>query len=161
MEYTDVEIEFIKRTLKLIDQYEYLKYNLHSDERFEVTLLTNCLLGLIVFPKEKSFSKIPTDRLLQSLKCDMGIHESYINPKYKTLRHLIEDLRNAIAHLNLKFESDESTNEIKKIVFLDDKTNPNETVAGFYAVELVSFIRYYSNWLIRNIQYFNSKNKNI
>ena len=158
MEYSNVEIEFVKRTLKLINQYEHLKYNLNIDERYEVTLLINCLLGVIVFPKEKSFSKIPNDRILKNLKKEMGINKSYINPKYRTIRDFIEDLRNPIAHSNLNFESDETTNEITKIIFLDNTTNPNEIVASFCPEELISFIRYYSDWVIKNIQFFNSNN---
>lgn len=56
MEYEIFERDFIVRTLKIIRQYE--KY-VPVSEQFEVTLLINCLLGLLVLPKERCYVDIP------------------------------------------------------------------------------------------------------
>ncbi len=47
MEYKYIEIDFMKRTKKLINDYK-------GEHR--VTLLINCCLGLLVLPKEKHFN---------------------------------------------------------------------------------------------------------
>lgn len=51
MEYSQIEKDFVKRTLQLIEQYK---------GEYEVTLLINCCLGLLVLPKEKYFKSIPS-----------------------------------------------------------------------------------------------------
>ncbi len=152
MEYKDFDIDYIERTVKIIEQYEILKHQININERFEVTLLTNSLLALIVFPKEKFYSVIPTDRIFTDLKKEMGIPNSFISEKYKTIRELIIDLRHSIAHLNFDFESDHNTNEINKIIFRDDSTETNPIIAEFIPSELANFIRYYSSWQIKNIR---------
>ncbi|MDP1800990.1 MAG: HEPN family nuclease [Bacteroidota bacterium] len=52
--FKDIEIEFVQRTLNLISQYESSVHKLKLEEQYNYTLLINCLLGLIVLPKEKS-----------------------------------------------------------------------------------------------------------
>ncbi|MEW6226592.1 MAG: HEPN family nuclease [Bacillota bacterium] len=64
MEYEIFERDFIVRTLKIIRQYE--KY-VPVSEQFEVTLLINCLLGLLVLPKERCYVDIP-DVLIEELE---------------------------------------------------------------------------------------------
>jgi len=46
--------DFIRRTLHIIEHY---------DGPYGVTLLINCLLGLIVLPKEKDFNGINDSKL--------------------------------------------------------------------------------------------------
>ena len=55
MEYVNLEIDFIDRTLKILKQYEDRLAEKEHNERFEITLLINCLLGLLIVPKEKGF----------------------------------------------------------------------------------------------------------
>ena len=53
MDYEVVECDFISRTLELLQQYDgAIIKSMPEEERFEVTLLINCLLGLIVLPYE-------------------------------------------------------------------------------------------------------------
>ena len=58
-----VEIEFVRRILNLVNQYEQLKELFDFEEQYNHTLLINCLLGLIILPKEKSLSFIPKQRM--------------------------------------------------------------------------------------------------
>lgn len=101
MEYDpDFARSFMKRTLALATEY---------DGPLDATLLVNCLLGLLIVPKEALIEKIPTtefDSLLQwgikpdSIKrlgrCDYG-HEHRPN-----LRQLVRRLRNAVAHFRIE-----------------------------------------------------------
>lgn len=62
--YANFEEDLVMRTMMLIDQYhEEIIPNKPFQEQLNYTLLLNCLLGLIVMPKEMALSAIPTDRL--------------------------------------------------------------------------------------------------
>jgi hypothetical protein len=92
-------LEFMRRTLEVVQNY--------SGPR-DASILFNCLLGLLVVPKEKMFAHIPTDPLgslhewgidpavIKARKCECG--ERYP----KTVRHLVRCLRNAVAHFNVR-----------------------------------------------------------
>jgi hypothetical protein len=51
--YHNIEREFVERTLQLIDQYYEVLDHYPFEEQFNYTLTINCLLGLIVMPKER------------------------------------------------------------------------------------------------------------
>lgn len=119
------EEDFIKRTKKLLEQYES---NTSNEEKYEVSLLLNCCVGLLLLPKERHFSKINNNLLLNS---DWGISESDIiitenNPK--SVKNTIRHLRNAIAHDGFKFLEPEDGNEIEKIKFTDINFSATITV---------------------------------
>lgn len=115
--FRNVETEFIERTLKVIAQYEVRQKEYNFDEQYNHTLLINCLLGLIVLPKERTISYLPTDRLLITLKTDMGISISTFNPDFIYLKDLIVALRHAIAHFNIEFHSNDDKFLIDRIEF--------------------------------------------
>lgn len=131
MEYEEqFERDFMKRTLFLLREYA---------GPYEATLLLNCLLGLLVVPKEKSFEKIPTDPISDLKK--WGISPSSIksvgkrtpkNPHPDTLRGVVWNLRNAVAHFGLTPLHQEG--ECKGFVFRDDQ-------AGFTAEISVGELR--------------------
>ncbi|NIJ55423.1 HEPN family nuclease [Dyadobacter arcticus] len=148
--YRNVEIDFIERTLELISQYEGLLYRFKFDKQFNYTLLTNCLLGIIVFPKEKAISFLPKDRITEKLRVTMGINESTINKDYVDLQSFVYALRNSIAHFNIEFESQNEEFLIDRIVFNDYQKAAGHVVASFVPVELLSFIRYYGSWFVSN-----------
>ena len=54
--YKNLEIDFVHRTLNLITQYENILHKYEYKEQYNYTLLINCLLGLVVVPKEKSLT---------------------------------------------------------------------------------------------------------
>lgn len=98
--YKNIEIDFIERTLGLIAQYEGILHRYNFEQQYNHTLLINCLLGLVVFPKEKAISYLPKERITSRLKGDMGIFISTFNEEYTDLKSLIVALRHAIAHFN-------------------------------------------------------------
>jgi hypothetical protein len=101
MEYAaQFERDFMSRTLTLVRQYS---------GPYDATLLLNCLLGLLIVPKETSIDKIPTDPISELKK--WGIEPSSImkfgrttdtNRYPKTLRGIVWNLRNAVAHFRFK-----------------------------------------------------------
>lgn len=149
--FKDLEYEFIERTLNLITQYESLLHNYPFEEQYNYTLLINCLTGLIVMPKERTIDAIPGDRLLSSVKKDMGLVYSFVDPRYTTLRDLILKLRNSVAHFYIEVKSDPDGVIIDEIIFYDEYKVPRHDVAIFKAAELWPFIRYYADWLRSNL----------
>lgn len=91
---------FMRRTLEIAKNYECA---------YDATLLVNCLLGLLIVPKESLIETVPAEPLknisnwgikLGSIKdfgkCDYG-HKHEPN-----LRQIIRRLRNAVAHFKIE-----------------------------------------------------------
>lgn len=100
MEYgTEFELEFMRRTLRLVHNYTGPS---------DATLLLNCLLGLLIVPKEKSINKIPEDAVSDLDR--WGISPSSIERWGKikgkdhpqNLRQLVWSMRNAVAHFRIE-----------------------------------------------------------
>ena len=95
----DFKRDFLRRTLTLIKEYE---------GPYDATFLVNCLLGLLVVPKEAWYEDIPKEDF-NSLS-DWGIRPDSITPgkcKYgyehqPNLRQLVTKLRNAVAHFDVE-----------------------------------------------------------
>lgn len=156
--YKNLEIDFVERTLNLIAQYESAQYKFEYHNQYNYTLLINCLLGLIVLPKEKSISHLPSVFLDQKLKTQMGLINSTINESYTNLKKLIIALRHSISHFNIKVISDlDEEQTIDQIIFEVDDNNMKIQVANFRANELLPFIRYYATWLLYNLKNFSKK----
>ena len=110
---SDFERDFSQRTLKLVSEYGYEKYS--------TTLLVNCLLGLLIVPKETMLQAVPEVPLTElgawginpaSIK-NPGVRRHERDPDPNTLRGLVFSLRHAVAHFRLK------------------PVPPNETVTAF------------------------------
>ena len=113
MEYDEIEVDFIERTLELICKYK---------GNYEVTLLINCCLGLLVLPKEKHLEsipkqKIPTTGSLWGLSRDSVTGVGCEHCGYK-LSNVIRRIRNGICHFHVKTLPD-GTGEIGKIEIKD------------------------------------------
>lgn len=73
----------------------------------DATLLLNCLLGLLVLPKEKALSQLPDDRdisgwgLPPTAITSMGTAEKGV-PIPAHLRNVVQRLRNAVAHFRIE-----------------------------------------------------------
>ena len=80
----------------------------------------------------------------------MGLRQSEIPPKIKTLKELIEKLRNSVAHFDMNVISKDDSNLIDYIEFKDAENN--EIIAKFHADELFKFLKYYSNCLLENLR---------
>lgn len=137
--------------MKLIAQYEGIMHKYNFEEQYNYTLLLNCLLGVIVLPKERLYSHIPNHRITKALKAEMGLIETNINADCKTLRDLIHALRNSIAHYSFEIISETKDYLIDRIVFKTPQDNGHELIANFKATELLPFLRYYADWVKSNL----------
>lgn len=148
--YADLEYEFIERTLALIMQYESILPRFPFKEQYNHTLLINCLLGLIVMPKERIMTYIPKKELTHEFRMEIGLQQSSINTSITNLKDLIIKLRHSLAHFDIEVESKDEKLLIDEIVFKD---NGGEIVR-FAASELAPFVRYYSTWLLSNLKQY-------
>ncbi len=124
MNYDTVEHDFVCRTLDILQQYRTLvQPHVAESEQYEVTLLLNCLLGLIVVPFEHQKCKqealaetrisepVMCDgdaRLISELDADWGLsnlnietfidHGDKVQAEKRTLRKIIAMFRHGMAH---------------------------------------------------------------
>lgn len=116
MEYEkDFVKSFVERSLKIADEY---------NGEYDSTLLLNCLLGLLVGPREKANHRI-TDVPMADLEA-WGIPASSVQGKCqcggtypKILMQLTRCLRNAVAHFDIK--PIHSNGRVSGFVFEDEK----------------------------------------
>lgn len=123
MEWKNVQLDIIERTLKILQQYDdFVKSEreINKDiEELEIALLINCLIGLLIFPYERatrdrppgSVPICPNDTItikdldekwgLQNVKteiiCDFS-HKIIMPPINASLRIFIYRMRNSISH---------------------------------------------------------------
>ncbi|MFZ5809259.1 MAG: HEPN family nuclease [Chloroflexota bacterium] len=152
MEYEIFERDFIVRTLKILNQYETLVMGkVAESEQFEVTLLINCLLGLLVLPKERCYVSIPELSLDQLTEWGLapefiqswGNHPHNLKPEqYCTLLEIVQRLRNGVAHTHVKPLG--NGNEITKLEFTDRN--------GFRAVVPVQNLKIFVTKLAQSVK---------
>ena len=109
MDYEQISRDFAKRTKAIIEQYS-------GD--YEVTLLVNCCLGLLVVPKEKDLAKIPHETIPEAGEV-WGLSRESVTVKcgecgYE-LRDVIRRIRNGICHFNITSIPDDK----RQIQFLE------------------------------------------
>lgn len=149
--YHNLEFDFIERTMRLISQYYEILDQYPFKEQFNYTLTINCLLGLIVMPKEKVMSYIPDTRLTADFRNQIGMEYSEIGNGIRTLRELIRGLRRSVAHFDINVISEDDRNFIDWIEFKDTQ-NGGKTIANFRSSELLPFLRHYSGCLLQNLE---------
>ena len=126
MKRKSIEKDFVENTLHILQNY---------DGRYGVTLLVNCLLGLIVLPKERDYNHISGKEGIHFY--DLGIEDSdirswgNIEEGQRTAARFLRCMRNSIAHIHI--ESISSEGEIESLLFSDK--------SGFEAVLRIEKIK--------------------
>ena len=152
MRWETVQRDFVERTLKIVEQYDdYRDLKYASQEGFdelEVTLLVNCLTGLIVVPYEYATRGSPKRGSIEvcqgdtvaikNLCADWGLENAQIDNicdfehkpiqavKDATLRLFIYRIRNAIAHS--RFEDGTKTTDGIGVVYQVTPYDPNHSL---------------------------------
>jgi len=130
--------------LKIIDQYG--KCIAKDGENYEVTLLVNCLLGLLVLPQQRRHALIP-DVSLDRLS-EWKIQSSFIKnwgtakkgkPAPKTLKEFVRRLRNSVAHFRI--EAGGTQADIERLNFSDT----NGFSATIPVANLKSFVKKFAS----------------
>lgn len=112
----NAETDFITRTKTLLEQYDQNNSTRQSGDTYDVTLLLNCLIGLVIIPRERYTNKIPKIEV----DGDWGIakHIQVIKGGKKTLKETVRHIRNSIAHGKVTPISEDSES-ITHVEFID------------------------------------------
>lgn len=136
--YKQQEFDFVDRTQKIIEQYESI--GLAEDEKYDVTLLINCLTGLLILPQQHWFSNLPKEIVTNE---KWGISETDISfiksGELKNVEEVSRHIRNSIGHYNYQIFSDEKE-KLSSIEFLDfqDHTKTVQTFKAKFTIEQLS-----------------------
>lgn len=149
--YNNLELDFIERTIRLIGQYTDMVQSLEFEDQLNYTLTINCLLGLVVMPKERVITYIPKKLLDEVSKREMGLVNSAIDESIKNLQELIQHLRHSIAHFDIEVVSTCQNNLVDFIEFKGSGNQP-EVIARFSAPEIFPFLQYYAQGLSENLR---------
>lgn len=112
--YKQQEFDFIHRTKSIIEQYN--KFKISEDDKFEVTLFLNCLVGLFILPQQHWFDNVSTKLISEE---EWGIKESHIlfikETETKNVKDIARHIRNSISHYRFKVfgNTDKKISEIK------------------------------------------------
>lgn len=112
VEEKSIEKDFVERTLHILENY---------DGPYGVTLLVNCLLGLIVLPKERDFNHVLQNKDLSF--DDLGLEDGdilswgKIKEEERDVARFMRCMRNSIAHIHI--ESISAEGEIESLRFID------------------------------------------
>jgi HEPN pEK499 p136 len=137
----DFDREFMRHTLRILEAY---------DGEFDATILVNCLLGLLVVPKESFLDAILPEAPLTELPA-WGIKPQSIyhpgkaypgNPNPKTLRGLVISLRHAVAHFRIKPIPHKS--DVHSFEYRNDR--------GLHAVISLAEMREFTKKLARHLE---------
>lgn len=152
--YTNFETDFIERTITLIEQYTETVEQHPFEQQLNYTLTLNCLLGLIVMPKERVVNLLPSVSLTPELKMQMGLNLSRLPGPPMTLDRLIIKMRHSIAHFCVETRSLTGENLMDEIVFFDKRNGRmRNAYAVFSTAELLPFLKYYTNSLLTNLRH--------
>ncbi|PME63411.1 hypothetical protein BCV33_18925 [Vibrio lentus] len=143
--YVNLEVDFIQRTLALMEQYDGFIEGIDFNEQYNYTLTINCFLGIIVMPKERVIEQIPELPLTAELREQLGIINTTIQGNITNLKQFIHQLRNSIAHFNIEVHSSNDDFLVDHLVF---KHRNGGNVARFPSNEIVPFLRSYSDVLL-------------
>lgn len=127
MDYQNLVRDFAHRTRVNLETLRQLQKTQPDLEIYEVTQLINSMLGLLIFPQQKYIENIPKTPLAELKDQGWPIPKVVDNyPQVRDLYELVRYLRNAIAHCNLKFLSDDG----KQLRGLRLWNNKTKTVGG-------------------------------
>lgn len=120
--YENIDTDFANRTLRIIEQYN--EHIPRGRENYEVTLLVNCLLGLLILPQQKRYNSIPDVSL--DTPNEWQIESTFITswgtadkgqPAPHTLREFVRRLRNSVSHFHIEAEGTQT--DIERLTFSD------------------------------------------
>lgn len=125
--------EFVERTLTIIDEYKN-----DNERKYDVTLLLNCLCGLVTLPIERKKDKDDDSINKFKRKCVNELKkvcEEY-NFHKRSFKNSFRSIRNAIAHLHIEVSNaEQKINIIQLTDYKDGKFNKPEIFKIIIKVE--------------------------
>ncbi len=181
MEYRQQEYDFVDRTRKILAQYDdyFRKKDVRfrykgasvklkggkmcSSNKYDVTLLLNSMVGLIVLPKEFWYSQLPNEEINKERWGIDPLCISFISTRdnsnggeiscRKSVRFVSQHLRNSLAHYKFEvFKND--TGEINQVGFRDYLNQRDQlTFDAIIAIDdLRMFADKLSSWFLQEMK---------
>lgn len=179
MKFEVVERDFIRRTLGIVDQYDnVIMKAVGKEEQYEVTLLINCLLGLIVTPFELKkrqdsdpcFPVICTvdSTPITDLDPEWGLRElkitkfvlkgRKIRPERVTLRQLVAMLRNSAAHSQFSDKKKARQPKGISVDYIDSSVAKDESqITNLYFYNIYDTTEFKANIPVEALRVFATK----
>jgi hypothetical protein len=133
-EYVIQERDFIIRTKALIEQYDH--FQIENDVKYEVTLLLNCLVGLLILPQQQHIVNLP-DVIIIHEEWGITIQDiAHIEGNPNSVRDIARHMRNSIAHYHFEAFGDANAN-IDQIRFRDYNRNHDLTFEATLSLEKI------------------------
>lgn len=146
--YLQQEFDFINRTKSIISQYSDCKLS----EKFEVTLLLNCFVGLLILPQQHWLNDLPNDIINEKV---WGIDPNTIkfiqDGETKSVANIVRHLRNSIAHYRFQAFKDDKF-EISEINFQDFAGKDKSFEITISISKLNFFINKFSDFMLEKIK---------
>jgi len=132
-EYKQQEYDFVSRTKEIINQYN--SFPIPINEKYETTLLINCMVGLLIVPQQYWFKKLPTEIISKE---KWGFDKTNIkdNNKGYSIKEIAVHIRNCLAHYRYVIFSNEKK-EISHIIIEDyiDNAKTNKTFEATISID--------------------------
>ena len=152
MEYKN-QFDFITRTKEIIKQYK--RGQIPKEEKYEITLFLNCLVGLLIIPQQKWYRQLPTEIITEKewgiSADDIIIAKRYtvktakLTEQRKTIKNVATHLRNSIAHYSFEVQKGQS-GKIGSIKFEDFADN-KKTIKTFEIIMSIDNLRKFTDEL--------------
>ena len=148
--YLQQEFDFIERTQKIIEQYN--SFQLKEEEKFEVTLLLNCFVGLLILPQQAWLNYLPETIISEN---EWGINPDHVifvsNNETKSVKNIARHLRNSISHYHFTAFNDINSN-IHGVIFTDQNLRGKENFKANFSIEEIRlFINKFSDIMLETI----------
>ena len=137
MEIKVFDREFVERTKKIIEHPTAIECE------YDITLLLNCMLALVLLPTEKNSSSSKTKKfraeITQKIK-DMGVILISTSDE-----KLFRTIKNALSHMHVEIKN--ANGEIHEILFWDKYPEAKEyhTILKFTTQEIREFALFVAN----------------
>lgn len=133
----DFNKDFVKRTLELLE-------NNYDKVEYEVTFLLNCLCGLVTFPIElekENEKNIEIDIFKENCVEKLVNLCSYYKECGRHYKFAFSDIRNAIAHFNMKISNkDGKMRQINLKAYSDARVVLDATISIEKLKEFAQFV---------------------
>lgn len=149
--YTQQEFDFVQRTKKILEQYDSIDFSKNESEKYEITLLLNCFVGLLTLPKEHWYDKLPKTEIDEE---GWGMSPDFIEDiegNSKSIQQVARHLRNSIAHYRFTLIEDEN-GEIGSIKFEDCKGHKSTLKAKIPVENIKLFLEKLSDWFLKDMK---------
>lgn len=145
--YTQQEFDFVQRTKKILQQYDSIDFSKNESEKYEITLLLNCFVGLLILPKEHWYDKLPKTEIDEE---GWGINPDFIENiegDSKSIQQVARRLRNSITHYRFKVFSNKKE-EIASIEFKDCDKGKSTFKSEIPIENIKLFLEKLSDWFL-------------